>query len=288
VWKNKPFDGSVSDLKLGPDGRWAAYYLCENRENSSDWERISLCCIRFDGRGARRLYTGGSSTQQEPELAGWSPDGKRLLYWEEVAHASSANADGSPLFDVEVRTGKRRLLTPSYTRKDGYRDAWMMQRPNTLAFSPNGKYLLLVRGSGRFMVENKRLARLEYATGKMRWLTDPYTAAILPAWSWDGRDIAYIANPDVRTIVDDVAKRVSRQHLWVIRADGQGRRQLTKDPHYSETEPRWLRGERYIQFIRRENKDIWNGRRSLWSIGADGSCLRWIRNLPLDPYVSQP
>jgi Tol biopolymer transport system component len=284
VWKNKPFEGNVSALKWSPDRRWAAYYLCENRANPSDWERISLCCIRFDGRGARRLYTGGTGTQQEPELAGWSPDGKRVLYWEEVWHACSANADGSSLFDVEVRTGKRRLLTQPYTRKDGSRDTWMMREPDTLAFSPNGKYLLLVRGGGRFMVENKRLARLEVATGKIQWLTDSYTAAILPAWSSDGRSIAYIATPDVRSIVDDdMAKRVSRQHLWVMRADGQGKRRLTGDSRYHETEPHWRPDGKHLQFIRQENKDVWNGRRSLWSICADGSHLRRIRNLPPEP-----
>jgi hypothetical protein len=281
-WKDKPVRGSVSELDWSPDGAWAIYWISEDHRKSEEEahtdesERESVCCIRRDGTHARLLYSSFCRGCGTAEAIRWAPDSRHFLCWKMVGFGSSVNADGSTLFDVDVRNGAIRTLSGHAT--DG--DDGMMRGPNTWAFSPDGKYLLLVHGSGRFMLTNKRLARIEYATGKWKWLTERTMAATLPEWSPDGHRVAYIATPDPGTYDGDFELREARKHLWVVRSDGKGRRQLTHDPGYRETEPHWQEKGDQIEFVREENTESGEGMRSLWRIRADGTGLHRIRSLP--------
>ena len=195
VWKTHATE-EASDLRWSPDGRWAVYRLQECLDhapaNGDDWDHFSLCSIRADGTGARRLYSAG----KDVEIAGWSPDGRRVLFWERVPHSGSLNADGSPLYDVPVTGGTLRLLTRPFQSTDGDMDDWMMREPGTLAFSPDGKSLLLVVGGGRNSYHNKRLELLSYPSGHLKWRTRAAIAVSEPVWATDGRHIAFVANPD--------------------------------------------------------------------------------------------
>ena len=287
VWRSGA-QWNITDLTWSPDGRWAAYYLNEQREPNeqgetpTDWERGSLCCIRADGRRAHRLYTGQDTHQGpdgfEPEMIRWSPDGRHLLFWKMVWHSSSTNADGSRLFDVSVLGGKPRLVTRPSLHS---RDEFMMRDPDTLAFSPNGKYLLLVRGGGRTFIENKQLVCMDYPTGKQKWLTRRSLAVSLPVWSPNGRQIAFVACPDPKTnwSSNDYDGRVERTHLWISDMDGRKQRQLTHNPHFRELTAKWLQSGSVIRFIRQENRPPDDGQQSVWQIHADGSGLRRIRSL---------
>jgi len=285
-WKDNPFRGSISELNWSPDGEWVYYWLSEDNRKSEDetitdeTDRESLCCIRRDGTHARRLYSD-LRLQEGAEVIRWAPDNRHLLCWQMLGFGSSINADGSTLFDVDVRDGKRRVLSTD----DRHREEAMMREPDTLTFSPDGKYLLLVQGGGRFWLTNKRLARVEYATGKRTWLTEPTMAATLPEWSPDGRRIAFIATPDPGTYSgdpDDIVRREAQKHLWVTCSDGTGKRQLTLDRHYHETDPHWQGNGKQIEFVREEDTSSEDTIKSLWAIRLDGTHLRKIRSLPKD------
>jgi len=198
-----------------------------------------------------------------------------VLFYKIAFGSSSANADGSELWDVAVSGGKLRHL-----------GGVVWHRPRTIVFSPDKRNLLLVEGGIRFFVENKRLVRIEYASGRRTTLTGNKVAAIEPAWSADNRRIAYISAPDTHRVIDsdDITKRWSTMYLWVMSSEGSGKRQLTSDSHFRESNPRWLSGTQ-IEFERDDNADIspnvkWQSRRSLWSIRSDGSNLKKIRELP--------
>ena len=287
LWKQEPTKPQVSDLMWSPDGKWAAYVLNEQREIVEDAydERSFLCLIRADGRDAHRIYRGKVDREVIP--ATWSPDSKRLLFWENHAHSSSSNADGSPLFDVSVTGGKARLLTVPFRDNGGNMDAEMMRdnNPNsfrTLLFSPDGNYLLLVRGLGRFETESKRLVRITYPAGTQKWLSASNVAVNSPAWSPDSRRIAYLVCPDTTEQKDteDIMRRHAQQHLRVIDSDGQHPHVLTADPHYSDCNPQWQSDNATIVFNRFENTSDGKGKGSRWEIRADGTGLRRIGSLP--------
>lgn len=198
-----------------------------------------------------------------PVAAGWWPNGRRILFWAVEYGSSSANADGSTLYDISVRSGRRRHLGGG------------MRRPDYLAFSPDGRSLLLVDGWIRFAVTNKRIIRIDYRTGRHRTLTSRRMASIDPAWSPDGRQIAFASTPDDTQLgeTDDIIHRWSRMHLWVMHANGSRKRQILRDPRYHEDSPRWIGASR-IRFSRQENTEReWV---SEWEIGSDGSGLRQI------------
>jgi Tol biopolymer transport system component len=287
IWKtHTTYDASA--LTWSPDGRWATYKLTESRDlattesldiaANSDWERISLCRIRADGRGARRLYSEG----MDVEIAGWSPNSQRVLFWTRAPHSDSANADGSRLYDVAVTGGKVRLLTTPFRSTDGYMDDHMMR--GSPVFSHNGKYLLLIVGSGRHSTHNKRLALLSYPSGRKLWITEPSIAVNDFDWSPDGKRITLIANPDPSPEESDLPYtngpynddwRQSRAHLWVMDTSGHRLRQLTADPHYFEMAPTWVHGSHSIRFSRFQNSDAND---SDWEINADGRELQRFHN----------
>ena len=281
MWRNETDNLEVSDLIWSPDGKWAAYCLTETRVRRQDWIRISLCCIRAEGTQAHRLYTSFGK-EEAPEIATWSLDSRRVLFWKVQAGASSVNADGSSLYDISVHGGKERLLTYSFRRPaDGMKDDGMMREPNTFVFSPDGKYLLLVRGIGRFPTENKRLARLAYPGGAQRWLTNVNMAAGSPLWSQDSKRIAFLACPDPQMPLGsgEIEWRLARTHLWITDSDGGHQQPLTTAAHYQEVSPRWLPDCYTIRFTRQENARDGKGKSSEWEILCDGTGLRRLRSV---------
>lgn len=97
-----------AELVWSPDGKWAAYTLKEERISRTDWARFSLCYVRRDGKVVKRLKTWGVM-RYAPEIAMWSPDSRRLLYWTTVAQTDSGAAE---LYDIGIPSGRRRLLSP--------------------------------------------------------------------------------------------------------------------------------------------------------------------------------
>jgi len=154
-----------------------------------------------------------------------------------------------------------------------------------MKFSPDGKYLLLVRGISRFGVDNKHIVKIEYATMKTQWLTPVDAACTEPAWSLDGKRIAYIACDDkmsrvaIPKYLDEITVRIERQRLWVMNADGTHKLQLTNETDYHENAPRWRKNGAEIEFERTTNPTM-NQMRSLWAIGAEGKGLHWLKDLP--------
>lgn len=275
VWKHSHFDTS---LLWSPNGKWAGYILAESREHPSDFERYSLCVVRRDGKVVKRFKTWAKS---DPWIALWSPDSKSLLYWLLYPHTSSANADGSPLYEMRLDTEAHLLTTPAKQAKYPD-DTDIMRTPGTILFSHNKRSLLLVRGGSRFMVDNKRLVKIDWKTRKTKWLTSPKMASCEPAWSPTDRQITYIACDDRLPLTglagDNVMDRIRRQHLWVMNSDEKQKRQLTSDPKYHESYPRW-RSSNLIEFYRESSADD-NAKSELWEIRADGTGLRKLRDLP--------
>jgi len=183
--------------------------------------------ILHSGR-ARPTQITSTSAFLEDEPA-WSFDGRRLAYVvypnERPPWLSIANADGTDAHQV----GNGILRTP--------------------AWAPDGKTLVAVGAE-----ENAILFRVDVTSGEDEHLVQAGGGADAPAFSPDGRTIAFTLLPTGG----------SNEDIYLADADGRNVRQLTSDPAY-EYEPRWSPDGATIAFVRGGD---------LWLMRADGSHAR--------------
>ncbi len=236
------------NFSWSPDGRWLAVEL----------SAISIGRIRVDGTSCREIFSMGSSSKDGLWLADWSPDGKDILFWLKPSFGLSAMADGVSLFAFPAEGGKpRELVSRALIYKD-FR-----------AYSPDKRYLAVTVGSNRETWTNKRIALTEISTGRQSLLTPPGVSAFSPAWSPDGKHIAYVEGPDISSVGGGKKAEagVRQRRIWIINKDGSGMHQLIRNSPYREERPQWSSDGQYILFFRIDSKE----HVSLWLAGKEGN-----------------
>ncbi len=234
--------GDDMNPKWSPDGTRIAFF--SNRDGNEE-----IYVVDADGGNVRRL-TSHPADDRNPA---WSPDGRFLAFDSERA--------GDPTLWVMTRDGndprrvtdeRRRIeaipawspdgrwLALSARRRgsswrvaavrpdgSGYRIVASAEGDCRPAFSPDGASVAFVsmRADGKGDIWT-----VGFAGGEPRRVT---TADQLydyhPSWSPDGRHIAFAAGPDKE-----------RYNLYVVGADGTGRRQLTFGSAH-DAHPSWTR-----------------------------------------------
>lgn len=247
-----------------------------------------LWLVNWDGSGLSLLhsgwdpqqpYTTGSCLGREGSGSGnptlWSPDGGYLAFWR-CGISGSFSADGGELWIVSVQDGKSRRIGRSLFYQD------------FLSWSPDGRLLAFVDPSGRDTwgyfpqgrPQGKQIKVAEAATGQVRDLTaNPSNTYLYPSFSPDGKHIAYSSAPVVPYVPKEYASAqgAGARRIWVMNADGSGKRQLTDDPGYADERPLWSKDGRFILFVRRLAVDVKESLRAeLWIMGADGSNKRRV------------
>jgi len=212
-----------SDPAWSPSGRLLAF-----QQGSATGSRLAIG--RQDGKGLRQITTGSAA---QPAGPAWSPDGRRLVF------VGAPLPMGIPqLFTVASNgTGLRRITglcadepawsvkgtiafraacqtTGIYTiRPDGSRLRRLIYNrywpPTFPAWSPYGSKLTY---TGAVSDAGSDIYISNATGGGVRRLTQRGGAE--PAWSPDGKDIAFIRNNDV----------------YVIRRDGRGLRLVVRGP----------------------------------------------------------
>jgi Tol biopolymer transport system component len=261
---------TIHGLAWSPDGRRLAYVLLFARPDAlPQRDCVSIGTADLES-GPRELYALPSPPQDGLIVAGWTPDGQSVLFWRDPMFSAAAAPDGLPLLRAPLGGGEP-IQVADFTLL--HADFW--------SGSPTGRHVALTVGAGRETWTNKRIALVDLERDGWEYLTDEAVSAFSPAFSPDGRQIAYVAAPDVGFVGGgDLAKAgAAQRRICVMNADGSDQRPLTDDPAYRDERPLWSANGSHVLFARMDEQD----RASLWIVAAEGGIPRQVvDNLTLD------
>jgi Tol biopolymer transport system component len=220
-------DGEVVVVDSGaawsPDGRFVVFESSRGRDalgQSSLW----LVAARPGGR-LRRL-TSGAAVDRDPA---WTPDGRAVVF---ASHRGSS-------FDLY-----RLDLEPD---GDGLRERGA---PTRLTDGPGHELHPSVSPTGAVVYTSA-----DQASGSSLWLLEPGAAPrpltrgpadLTPCFSPDGARIAFAAATEDEIAGEGGAARHIDQDLYLIEADGSGRRLVIDEPYSDQSGPRWSPDGRYL------------------------------------------
>jgi Tol biopolymer transport system component len=183
-----------------PDGQWL--YFSSDRGGSMNLWRVPLEEVSGKVLGRPEPVTTPSP------WAGYitfSADGRRMAFVQQVRTVNTHRVRFDPSREISV--GKPLPVT------QGSRDA------RQLSLAPDGQWVAFVQNEDLFVIR---------ADGSgLRQLTDGPYRDRLPAWSPDGRQIAFLSN------------RTGPYEIWSMRPEGGGLRQLTYNSLETITTPIW-------------------------------------------------
>jgi dipeptidyl aminopeptidase/acylaminoacyl peptidase len=287
----------VAEPAFSPDGEWVAYTV-GTANLAADKSQTDLWRVRYDDARERvQLTRTPESDEWRPQ---WSPDGRSLAFLSDRGGDDAT----TQVWLMPASGGDARKLTDlpggvdDYVwSPDGTRLALIAkdpERPAGVAEPKNPPPIVLDRyqfkedGRGYLDTRRAHLYLFELATGRSDLLTPGPHDEMLPAWSPDGRQIAYVtkragADPDRNLNFD----------LYLIDARaGAAERQLTRFPGadldpYWESRPAWSPDGTRIAYLR-SGEDRWVYY-APWQLAiVDVASGRETVPAPLDRCMSRP
>ena len=258
-------DEAASDPEWSPDGQWLAY-------NGTASGKKGLVIAHPDGTSARFLAevagTNSPLTFEGRDIA-WSPDGRRLAFVSTVPGPETEAASGDPMvitrylykpdvgegttrfndnrrrhiFLVDLDSGAVSPLTNGDAR--GALDRLVARRP--------GDRLRLERGARRGPVLQPRPLRDPRGGRRAPAVTATESAEYQPRWSPDGHSLAFLGT---RRGLTDLETTMEDTHVYVVNADGSGRRELGAAVDNRQGSATWSPDGRSVYFTVQERGNV--------------------------------
>jgi dipeptidyl aminopeptidase/acylaminoacyl peptidase len=279
----------VREPQIAPDGDWVAYTV-SSPDTGEDRNTSAVWMVSWDGARNVRL----TNSKQGETTPRWSPDGRWLAF------LSSREDEHTQLWLLDRHGGEGRKATtfPSDVddyvwAPDGQRVALVVEDADTA--KPKTPPPIVIdrfqfkQDEGGYLGKGRRhLYVLDIASGATTMLTSGEYDELLPAWSPDGKSLAFVSKR--RPEFD----RDSNWDLYVIdAAPGAAPRQLTtfegpdNDPD-TESRPAWSPDGRSIAYLQGGPlKLIYYAVQKLAIVPAVGGAPR-ILTATLDRNVTSP
>jgi TolB protein len=212
-----------------------------------------------DGTAERQLTTAPAKASDDyPDMA---PDGSFVAFQRCGVNTCGVyliNTDGTGLRRVDDGCGK---IPPKCTDN------------SYPAISPDGRQIAFNRAFGRIrqdQIDHSGIYRMRIDGSRIRKVSLPAKRTaedVEPQWSPDGRQIVFVRH-------NVSAKPAGKQAVFVVNADGSGRRRVTPYRIKAGDGPDWSPDGSQILFRSPQTDDFLNS--DIWTMHPDGTGLRQI------------
>ncbi|MCL5952419.1 MAG: hypothetical protein M1132_11995 [Chloroflexi bacterium] len=261
----------AGDIHIQSQDGWEAWtHSTDYAVVHQEWNQVVY--VRPPNNAATSVWRVSNDVRQAYYLpVAWAL-GTHLILAGVGANCSSCWSWGLPLATINAETGQVTKL-----------DASMLLTSEAYAFSPTQPGLLAIaQGGSRYLLDGMRLALLDLTTGKRRDLTDPAMTAFEPAWSPDGKLIAYAAVRAVPHATGDgptLDRLLNGRAIYILNPEtGQSRALTQPGEQAMDGWPHWTSDGTYISYARR-----YADRTEVREISRDGKVDKLVRSVAASP-----